>query len=224
MLANAAAPAILALAPAPSMLANAAAPAILAYASHPSMLANAAAPTILASVPHPSMLATLPLHHSSCPVLPSLSLHPISPRPFTRQRHGAWAGTGAFRLLGRTAREGDLEGPGGRGLGGRCSAAQGLAPIVHEGRAEKKGGEEVQLCECMLVLEVAAAYFAGRLGGGWQTGDGWGGAMARGCSSGWWVGAKCTEDVCGMNEESHSLVKTRGRDDSHVRRSLQCSP
>ena len=71
---------------------------------------------------------TLPARH----LLPSLRLHAISPRPFSRQRHGAWAGTGAFRLLGRTAREGDLE--GGRGLGGGCSAAQGLAPIVHEGR------------------------------------------------------------------------------------------
>ena len=35
-------------------------------------------------------------------------------------------------MLGRTAREGDLE--GGRGLGGRCSAAQALAAMVHEGR------------------------------------------------------------------------------------------
>ena len=82
------------------------------------------------------MLATLPLRHSTCPALPSLRLHPISPRPFTRQRHGARAGTGAFRLLGRTAREGDLE--GGRGLGGGCSAAQALAAIVHEGRAAKE--------------------------------------------------------------------------------------
>ena len=67
-------------------------------------------------------------------------LHPISPpaRPFNRQRHAAWAGTGAFRLLGRTAREGDLE--GGRRLGGGCSAAQALAAIEHEGRAEKEGG------------------------------------------------------------------------------------
>ena len=65
-------------------------------------------------------------------LLPSLRLHAISPRPFSRQRHGARAGTGAFRLLGRTAREGDLE--GGRGICGGCSAAQGLAPIVHEGR------------------------------------------------------------------------------------------
>ena len=29
---------------------------------------------------------------------------------------------------------------GGRWLGGGCSAAQGLAPIVHEGRAEKEAG------------------------------------------------------------------------------------
>jgi len=71
---------------------------------------------------------TLPARH----LLPSLRLHAISPRPFTRQHHGARAGTGAFRLLGWTARESDLE--GGRGLGGGCSAAQGLAPIVHEGR------------------------------------------------------------------------------------------
>jgi hypothetical protein len=35
------------------------------------------------------MLTTLPLHHSSCPALPSLRLHPISPRHFSRQRHEA---------------------------------------------------------------------------------------------------------------------------------------
>jgi len=57
MLANAAAPAILASAPPPSMLTNAAAPAFLASASHPSMLANAAAPAILAMALLPSMLA-----------------------------------------------------------------------------------------------------------------------------------------------------------------------
>ena len=73
-----------------------------------------------------------------CPALPSMHLHPISPRPFTRQRHAAWAGTGAFRLLGRTAREGDLE--GGRRLGGGCSEAQALAAIVCEGRADKERG------------------------------------------------------------------------------------
>jgi hypothetical protein len=49
MLANAAAPAILALAPLPAMLANAAAPAILALPPLPAMLANVAAPAILAS-------------------------------------------------------------------------------------------------------------------------------------------------------------------------------
>ena len=86
----------------------------------------------------PSMLATLPLRHSTCHALPSLRLHPISPRTFTRQRHGARAGTGAFRLLGRTAREGDLE--GAMRLGGGCSAAQALAAIVHEGRADKEEG------------------------------------------------------------------------------------
>jgi len=80
------------------------------------------------------MLATLPR-----PALPGLRLHPIAPQPFTRQRHGAWAGTGAFCFLVWRAREGDLE--GSRGLGGGCSAAQALAPIVHEGRAEKEEAE-----------------------------------------------------------------------------------
>ena len=139
MLTNAAAPTILATAPAPSMLTNAAAPTILATAPLPSMLANAAAPAILALAPHPSMLATLPLRHSTCPDQPSLRLHPISPRPFNnRQRHGARAGTGSFRYLRRTAREGDLE--VGRGLGGGCSSAQALAAIVCEGRADKERG------------------------------------------------------------------------------------
>ena len=57
MLANAAAPAILAVAPHPAMLANAAAPAILAFAPLPAMLANAAAPAILAGAPPVAMLA-----------------------------------------------------------------------------------------------------------------------------------------------------------------------
>ena len=49
MLTNAAAPAILALAPLSAMLTNAAAPAILALTPLPAMLTNAAAPAILAT-------------------------------------------------------------------------------------------------------------------------------------------------------------------------------
>ena len=137
MLANAGTPTILALAPLPSMLANAAAPAILALVLLPSMLANTAAPAILASALLPSMLAKFLLPPSSFPSQPNLHLHPTSHRPFSRQRRRTRPGTGAFRFLRRTARDGDLQ--GGRGLGGGCSATQGLAPIVHEGRAEGGG-------------------------------------------------------------------------------------
>ena len=56
VLTNAAAPAILAPAPSPTVLTNAAAPAILALAPFPAVLTNAAAPAILAPAPYPTVL------------------------------------------------------------------------------------------------------------------------------------------------------------------------